>query len=174
MISTRLGKASVAVLAAAGTLAVAIPAGADPATAASRCTTSVLSISHTRHDVGAGNGAEDIVFTNIGSKSCVLGGFPGAAYVAKSGKQLGAAADREGSTNGPITIAPGHKARARLTFINNVGAVPRCYHPYQQAQAAGERVYPPGSTSAMFLRDRHPACKNPKVHLLHIEAVRAG
>jgi hypothetical protein len=170
MISRRLGHAGVTAVAVIGALAVGTPADAGTTP---RCTTGVLSLSHTRHDIGAGNGVEDIVFTNTGSRNCVLGGFPGAAYVAKSGKQLGAAADRQGATHGPITLAPGHKVRARLSFINNVGAVPHCYHPYQQAQAVGLRVYPPGSTYAMFLRDPHPACRNADVHLLHIEAVRA-
>jgi hypothetical protein len=142
------------------------------AAAAPRCTTGVLSLTHTRHDIGAGNGVEDLVFTNTGGGACVLGGFPGVAYVARSGRQLGAAADRDGSTNGAITLAPGERTRARLHFINNVSAVPGCYHPDQQAQAVGLRVYPPGSSYAMFVRDRHPACKRARVHLLRIEAVR--
>src|SRR4051794_31950553 len=82
-----------------------------------RCTTGVLSLSHTRHDVGAGNGVEDLVFTNTGEQSCSLGGFPGVAYVGRSGRQLGAAADREGDSNGTITLAPGETTRAGLHFI---------------------------------------------------------
>ena len=166
---TRLG-AGVAV-------AVSIAGLVGPSTVATaagppRCTTGVLSLTHTRHDVGAGNGAERLVFTNTGTQSCVLGGFPGAAYVARSGKQLGAAADRTGSSYGTVVLEPGGKARARLDFINNVSAVPGCYHQRQQAEAVGLRVYPPGSTYAMFVRDRHPACKRSTVHLLHIHAVR--
>jgi hypothetical protein len=132
----------------------------------------MLSLSHTRQHIGAGNGFEQLVFTNTGAQSCEIGGFPGAAYVAKSAKQLSAAADRTGSSYGPVVLAPGGKARARLDFINNVSAVPGCYHQRQQAEAVGLRVYPPGSTLAMFVRDRHPACKRSTVHLLHIHAVR--
>jgi hypothetical protein len=166
---TRLGAGAVAALAIAG---LAGPSTVASAAGPPRCTTGVLSLTHTRHDVGAGNGGERLVFTNTGSQSCVLGGFPGAAYVAKSGKQLGAAADRTGSTFGPVVLAPGGTARARLDFINNVSAVPGCYHPAQQAHAVGLRIYPPGSTLAMFVRDPHPACKRSSVHLLHIHAVR--
>lgn len=166
---SRISLVSGAVIALAGGLVTVTAANAGTP----RCTTSVLALSHTRHDIGAGNGVEDIVFTNRGSATCVLGGFPGVAYVAKSGKQLGAAADRAGSSHGAIVLPPGGRARARLGFINNVSAVPGCYHPYQQAPAVGLRVYPPGSTLAMFLRDPHPGCKSGKVHLLHIYAVRS-
>ena len=170
MRNTRLGAIAVIAMAAATSVSSGLPVAS--AGGAPRCTTGVLSLTHTRHDVGAGNGVEELVFTNRGSAGCVLGGFPGVVYVAGSGRQLGAAADREGSTHGAITLAPGERARARLGFINNVSAVPGCYHPDQQAQAVGLRVYPPGSTTAMFVRDLHPACKKAKVHLLHIEAVR--
>ncbi|MDQ1696657.1 MAG: hypothetical protein QOJ03_2010 [Frankiaceae bacterium] len=172
MTTNRIGRVGIAALVAAGTFAVAAPA--DAGSTVSRCTTGVLALSHTRQDIGAGNGVEFIVFTNKGAKTCELTGFPGVAYVAKSGAQLGAAADREGASHGQILIAPGHKARARFEFINNVGAVPGCYHHRQQAQAVGLRVYPPGSASAMFVRDPHPACRSMSVHLLHIRSVRAS
>jgi hypothetical protein len=172
MIPTRLGRTGAVAIAVIGVVATATPAGARTATP--RCTTNMLSLSHTRHDVGAGNGVEDIVFTNTSETTCVLGGFPGVAYVANSGAQLGAAADREGSSHGSVVLVPGGKAKARLHFINNVGAVPGCYHPSQQAHAVGERVYPPGSTLAMFLKDSHYACKSSKVHVLRIESVRAA
>lgn len=169
MIWTRAGAAVMTALVAA---ALGSPSTVATAAGPPRCTTSDLSLTHTRHDVGAGNGGERLVFTNTGSQSCVLGGFPGAAYVASSGRQLGAAADRSGSSFGPVVLAPGGTARARLDFINNVSAVPGCYHRRQQAEAVGLRVYPPGSTLAMFVRDPHPACKRSTVHLLHIHAVR--
>lgn len=157
---------------AVATASAAVPSPALGASSTPRCTTSVLSLTHTRHDVGAGNGVERLVFTNTGTKPCSLQGFPGVAYVAKSGAQLGAAADREGSSYGAVVLQPNAKASARLHFINNVSAVPHCYHPDQQRAAVGVRVYPPNSTLAMYVRDPHPACKSPKVHLLHIEAVR--
>src|SRR3954462_10916309 len=91
-------------MASAATASV-VPAPALAGSAAPRCTTGVLSLSHTRHDVGAGNGVEDLVFTNTGEQSCSLGGFPGVAYVGRSGRQLGSAADREGDSNGTITLA---------------------------------------------------------------------
>ncbi|MBV9293123.1 MAG: DUF4232 domain-containing protein, partial [Frankiales bacterium] len=80
-------------------------------------------------------------------------------------------ADRSGKSNGRITIAPGGAARAKVHYINNVSAVPGCYHPAQQAHAVGFRVYPPGSKSAMFLPDPHPACKSSTVHLIDVSAV---
>lgn len=166
----RLAVTGLVTSAAAASAVVPVPALAG--SSAPRCTTSVLSLSHTRHDIGAGNGVEWIVFTNTGSQACTLNGFPGVSYVAKSGRQLGAAADREGSSYGAVVVAAGAKARARLHFINNVSAVPHCYHPDQQREAAGLRVYPPNATRAVFVRDPHPACRNPDVHLLHIEAVR--
>jgi hypothetical protein len=152
---------------AALVLAPAVNAGTVP-----RCATSELSLSHTRHDVGAGNGVEWLVFTNTGSKTCALQGFPGVSYVARSGRQLGAAADREGSSYAAVVLRPTEGAHARLHFINNVSAVPHCYHAGQQHEAVGLRVYPPDSTLAMYVRDPHPACNSLKVHLLHIEAVR--
>jgi hypothetical protein len=175
MIRTSLIRPAVAaatLLAGVGmALTTAAPAGAGP-TAAHRCTTADLALHHTRHDLGAGQGYERIVFRNTSSSACYLSGFPGLSYVDKHGHQLGAPADRTGSSNGRITIAPGGAARAKVHFINNVSAVPGCYHQHQQAHAVGFRVYPPGSTLAMFLRDPHPACKSSKVHLVDTSAVR--
>ncbi len=172
MISSKAARiAVVAVLATtAGSFAV------DAATAATgsvpRCTTSDLSLSHTRQDIGAGNGVENLVFTNTSSHTCRLDGFPGVAYVGKSGKQIGAAADRMGSAYSAVLVSGG-KAHATLHFINNAGAVPGCDMTTIR-RTVGERVYPPNSTLAMFVRDPHYACTDKHAHLLQTESVRSS
>ncbi|MFF4835794.1 DUF4232 domain-containing protein [Streptomyces sp. NPDC001315] len=89
--------------------------GAD----ATRCHTSELRASVGRNNPGAGQENFPIVLTNVSSRACTLYGFPGAAFVDASGKQLGPdpkrAADSSPTT---VTLAPGRSAWAGLTFAN--------------------------------------------------------
>ncbi|MER5451793.1 DUF4232 domain-containing protein [Streptomyces sp. NPDC002764] len=84
-----------------------------------RCHTSELRATVGRNDPGAGQENFPIVLTNASSRTCTVRGFPGAAFVDASGKQLGPDPKREsGSTPTTVTLAPGHSAWAGLTFSN--------------------------------------------------------
>lgn len=163
-----LGAVATGVATLGVTLASTAPVTAAPS-ATARCTVSDLSLGHTRHDLGAGQGYEKLVFTNRSGHTCRLSGFPGVSYVDSQGHQLTQPADRDGTAH-TATLAPGASAKALLHWINNVGAVPACQGNY--TTAAGLRVYPPGSSTAMYLRDPHPACRNRSAHLLDVHSVR--
>ncbi|MET9381639.1 DUF4232 domain-containing protein [Streptomyces sp. NPDC002928] len=89
--------------------------GAD----ATRCHTSELRASVGRNNPGAGQENFPIVLTNVSSSACTLYGFPGAAFVDASGKQLGPDPKRASdSSPTSVTLAPGRSAWAGLTFAN--------------------------------------------------------
>ncbi|MFJ9122153.1 DUF4232 domain-containing protein [Streptomyces sp. NPDC102394] len=89
------------------------------AAASGRCHTSELKATVGRNDPGAGQENFPIVLTNTSSHTCTVRGFPGAAFVDASGKQLGPDPKREsGSAPTTVTLAPGHSAWAGLTFSN--------------------------------------------------------
>jgi hypothetical protein len=157
-----------AICAAVGSLAFAAPASA--ATALPRCTVSVLTLTHTAADIGAGNGYEKLVFTNKGATACFLVGHPGVSYVKAEGKQVGASATRVGAAH-TVVLKPGGRAVAQLHFVNIVDAVPGCEKATEQRKVLGERVYPPGSTKAMYVKDPHVGCITATAHLLSIGAV---
>ncbi|BEP15100.1 DUF4232 domain-containing protein [Acidothermaceae bacterium B102] len=157
-----------AIAAVAGSLAFAAPASA--ATKLPRCTVGVLTLTHTAADIGAGNGYENLVFTNKGAKACFLVGHPGVSYVKAKGKQVGASATRVGKAH-TVILKPGGKAVAQLHFVNIVDAVLGCDKPSEQRKVLGERVYPPGSTKAMYVKDPHVGCITASAHLLSIGAV---
>ncbi|MGW2551580.1 DUF4232 domain-containing protein [Streptomyces sp. NPDC001635] len=86
--------------------------------AGSRCHTSELRATVGRNNPGAGQENFPLVLTNNSGRTCTVDGYPGAAFVDASGKQLGP--DPKRSTGSPtkITLTPGKSAWAGLTFSN--------------------------------------------------------
>ncbi|MFJ7900082.1 DUF4232 domain-containing protein [Streptomyces sp. NPDC096198] len=88
-------------------------------TTSSRCHTSELRASVGANNPGAGQENFPLVLTNRSGRTCTIDGYPGAAFVDASGKQLGPDPKRRGSgAPARITLAPGHSAWAGLTFSN--------------------------------------------------------
>ncbi len=58
------------------------------------------------------------MLTNTSHRTCTLRGYPGAAFVDASGKQLGPDPVRTGDTTKTIKLTPGHSAWAGLSFSN--------------------------------------------------------
>ncbi|MFB7243680.1 hypothetical protein CW362_02725 [Streptomyces populi] len=99
--------------------------GSAPATATSgsgggsgRCHTSELRASVGRNDPGAGQENFPVVLTNRSGRTCTVRGYPGAAFVDASGKQLGPDPRRSPGTPTTVVLAPGHSAWSGLTFSN--------------------------------------------------------
>ena len=86
--------------------------------AGTRCHTSELRASVGRNDPGAGQENFPLVLTNRSQRTCTLHGYPGAAFVDASGKQLGPDPERSSGTPATLTLAPGQSASAGLTFSN--------------------------------------------------------
>ncbi|WP_030937685.1 DUF4232 domain-containing protein [Streptomyces sp. NRRL S-646] len=87
-------------------------------TTGGRCHTSELRATVGRNDPGAGQENFPVVLTNASSRTCTVRGYPGAAFVDASGRQLGPDPKRSSGSPTTVTLAPGKSAWAGLTFSN--------------------------------------------------------
>ena len=144
------------------------PSPAGPAT----CRAADLTV---RYADDAGGGAAgstygDLVLTNASGTACAMTGWPGVSYVGGGdGTQLGAAADRTGTAD-VIVLAAGQRATAQLREVRAGTIGGTC----SSAQADGLRIYPPNSTTAVFVKHPTQACRSTSAHLLSVGPVRAG
>ncbi|MGW5666004.1 DUF4232 domain-containing protein [Streptomyces sp. NPDC003758] len=90
----------------------------DGTTSGSRCHTSELRASVGANNPGAGQENFPLVLTNRSGRTCTIDGYPGAAFVDASGKQLGPDPKRSSGSPTKVTLAPGRSAWAGLTFSN--------------------------------------------------------
>ncbi|GAA3044975.1 DUF4232 domain-containing protein [Streptomyces glomeratus] len=87
-------------------------------TSGSRCHTSELRASVGPNNPGAGQENFPLVLTNRSGRTCTIDGYPGAAFVDASGKQLGPDPKRSSGHPSKVTLAPGRSAWAGLSFSN--------------------------------------------------------
>ena len=145
--------------------------GSSPA-AAPACPTSSLQVKLGAANGYAGGTEQPIDFTNTGSTSCTLYGYPGVSLV--SGPpytQIGLAARR--STTTPvklITLAPGATANAMLQIVDALNYPPSSCSP---TKATYLRVYPPNQKAPVYLPAASQGCAKP-VQILSIGAVEPG
>ncbi|MEU3982031.1 DUF4232 domain-containing protein [Streptomyces sp. NPDC026672] len=92
--------------------------GTRTASASGRCHTSELSATVGGNDPGAGQENFPLVLTNTSGRTCTLRGYPGAAFVNASGDQLGADPQRSSGSPTTVTLRPGQRAWAGLSFSN--------------------------------------------------------
>ncbi|RZL83608.1 MAG: DUF4232 domain-containing protein [Rhodococcus sp. (in: high G+C Gram-positive bacteria)] len=136
-----------------------------------RCLIGELRVTLGEASGAAGSQEIPIVFTNTGTRSCVLHGYPGVSYVAApDGPQVGAAAARDGGTETPVTVAPGARATAavRATVVQNYPA-----ETCGPTPVAGFRVYPPNDTGSVFLPYPTTGCAQTGVKQLSVQPVTA-
>ncbi|MFD8353527.1 DUF4232 domain-containing protein [Streptomyces coelicoflavus] len=81
-----------------------------------RCHTSELRAAVGRVDPGAGQRNFPVVLTNASERTCTVYGYPGAAFVDASGKQLGPDPERAPGSPLAVTLTPGESAWAGLSF----------------------------------------------------------
>ena len=135
------------------------------------CATGSLTIRYAddRGGAGAGSVAGTLTFTNKGSASCTLRGFPGVSYVTgDAGTQVGQAASRTDDAVRTKTLAPGRSVTAGLRRGQPGSYGDDC----QQTAVRGLRVYPPGSKEAAFVAFRTTGCKSTAAPLLEVGPVR--
>ncbi|MFF0018949.1 DUF4232 domain-containing protein [Streptomyces sp. NPDC005496] len=102
----------------AGRTSSSAPSPVGSGTPGGRCHTSELRASVGDNDPGAGQENFRVVLTNGSSRTCTVRGFPGAAFVDASGRQLGPDPKRSSEKPRTVTLAPGQSALAGLTFSN--------------------------------------------------------
>ena len=144
------------------------------ATGSGRCATRDLTVHLGAAGGAAGSTYEPLVFTNKGSATCTLDGYPGVSFVApQTGKQVGAAASRNpqhAATS--VSLAAGASASAMVQVVNHANYDPASC---KATTVSGLRVYPPGSTTAAYVPFTHTqqACST-SVNQLSVQAVVAG
>jgi hypothetical protein len=138
-----------------------------------QCRSSDLTVSLGATEGAAGSVYRVLVFTNRGSRSCELLGFPGVSYVAgDDGHQVGPAAARDGDRGESVSIAPGRTASAQLRQVNVANFDAAVCQP---TPVRGLRVYPPGETAAIFVPLGGTGCAGtPSDPQLTVQAVTAA
>jgi hypothetical protein len=140
-----------------------------------QCDTGDLSGTIAQGGGGAAGSVEvTLVLTNNGAGECSLQGWPGVSFVGDgNGTQLGAAAQFDRSTPHPtVVLKPGGTAQAPLRITQALNYPEADCAP---KQADGFRVYPPGSTESLFVKDAGvTACTKDSVSLLTVGALVAG
>lgn len=121
----------------------------NPPPASDACTTADLDISLTIDGGAAGSVIYDLIFTNSGTDTCSLQGFPEVSYVrGDKGIQVGAPATRDGKVGKAVSLAPGDRATAMLQQVDVYNFDASDCDP---VKVRGLRVYPPGQDAAAFV-----------------------
>ena len=113
--------------------------------------------------LGAAEGAAGttyyaLVFTNRGTTSCSLRGYPGVSSVsAPDGRQIGAAARRAPARPVTVVLRPGAAASAAYGQAQALNYPKARCHP---VSARGLRVYAPNQTLARYVALKHLACSS--------------
>lgn len=133
-----------------------------------------------RVKIGSSNGAAgtiyyDIVFTNVGSGTCFLQGYPGVSLVsagAAAGSQIGADAKRDVVTpTRQIMLAAGQTAHAVLG-VAEAGNFPasKC----NPVTAHWLKVFPPDQTVAAYAPFTTQTCASTSVPTMRITTISSG
>lgn len=126
--------------------------------------------------VAAGEGAAGsdyvtIDFTNTGSSSCTLYGYPGMS-LANSGGPIGASATRDPSHSPTlVTVAPGAKANAVLRVVDAQNYPSSTCSPDSSSFLL---IYPPNQKQAIDVPFKSTGCKNSSVKVLSVSVVTPG
>ena len=137
------------------------------------CKAANLKLSIGSGDAAAGHFYVPIVFTNTGSASCTMRGWPGVSYVTgDSGSQVGQPAKRTGTEGPAVTLAPNAVASSVVTVTDvAVFDASSC----QPTPVRGFRVYAPDDTASMFVPRSGTGCAgNPPSPQLQVQTVKAG
>lgn len=118
----------------------------------------------------AGSTYITLTFTNTGTTSCAITGYPAVHYVDAAGQAIGTPAARatEWSANG-ATLQPGGSINATLRETHAQLYGDTC----NRAPAAGYSIQAPGASQPLILNFAAEACSNPAVAQLTVGAVGA-
>jgi hypothetical protein len=144
---------------------------ASPA-AAPGCATRDLQVKLGASQGAAGSTYTVIDFTNTGTASCALYGYPGVALAGGSPvAQIGAAAAESDATPRLlVTLAPGATGNALLRIVDAGNFPPGRCHP---VAASFLQVFPPNQTTPTYVPTSAQACAK-RVPLLTIGVVQPG
>ena len=148
------------------------PSDGDAATG-SDCKVADLNLRLGGGDAAAGTSYRAIVFTNKGSRTCTIQGFPGVSYVTgDDSHQVGPAAYRTGSKGAVVTLKPGDSAFADVGFVQVANFDPAVCKP---TEGRGLRVCPPHDFDSLFLPNAGTGCTGtPPGNQLTVATVQPG
>jgi Protein of unknown function (DUF4232) len=137
------------------------------------CATADLSVKLGTSQGTAGSIYQPITFTNTGTSSCTLYGYPGVSLAGGSPlAQIGAAAARSTTTPASIiTLAPGAVANALLQYTEAGNYSPSTCNPTPATELV---VYPPDQTVSASVPYSATGCAATGVVILHVGVVTAG
>jgi hypothetical protein len=116
----------------------------------------------------AGGFEYEIKFTNLGTSSCTLAGFPGVSAVDLSGSRIGAAASHGPGKVKQVVLAPKQSALAKLLVADAINfPKARC----APTMAAGLRVALPGGSGAKVAPIAFETCAKASAKTLSVSAV---
>jgi len=138
---------------------------------AAECKVADLKLSLGGGDAAAGTVYRELRFTNKGSRTCTIQGFPGVSYVAgEDGHQVGPAAFRDGSKGKAISLKPGMTVFAPVGFVQVGNYDPAVCKP---TAVRGLRVYPPHEYDSMFVPAAGTGCAGkPPGNQLSVQTIR--
>jgi hypothetical protein len=124
-------------------------------------------------EAAAGSVYQVIDFTNIGSASCTLYGYPGVSLaVGTPATQVGAGAARSTAAAPTlVTLLPGQTANALLRITQAANYPASTCSP---KAATYLQIYPPNQTTQIYLPYTSTGCASTSVNLLTIGVVQAG
>lgn len=158
-----------------GTTPASSPSTPPTPAGLAECTTAVLHVKLGTSNGAAGTIYYDIVFTNAGTKSCFIEGYPGVSLVSAgntAGSQIGADAKRDAVTpSAQVTLAAGQTAHAVLG-VANAGNFPasKC----DPVTAHWLKVFPPDQTVAAYAPFTTQTCASTSVPTMRITAISSG
>ncbi len=156
----------------AASASAAPAATGSSAAAAPACPTSSLRVKISSPNGYAGGTDQNIDFTNIGSTSCTLYGYPGVSLVSgPPSTQIGLAAKR--STTTPVTLvmlAPGATGHAVLQIVDALNFPPASCSP---TKATYLRIYPPNQKASIDVPSAAQGCAKP-TQILYVSPVTPG
>ena len=149
------------------------PGGEKPAQSGNpaECKVGDLKLSVGGGDAAAGTVYRELRFTNKGTRTCTIQGFPGVSYVAGGdGHQVGEAAFREGAKGPAISLKPGMTVFAPVGFVQVGNYDPAACKP---TSVRGLRVYPPHEYDSMFVAAPGTGCAgNPPGNQLRVSTIQ--
>jgi Protein of unknown function (DUF4232) len=146
---------------------------AKPASTVAACATSQLRIWYAQpNGAAAGSSYFPLEFTNTGTTSCALDGYPGISGVNADGDQLGSPATWNPEvTPSSVVLAPGGTAHVILQLVDVANYPTTICEP---TAAIGLRVYPPNQKASVVLPYNFEACAKTGANYLGVDAVNAG
>jgi hypothetical protein len=155
------------------TVANGQPAPTPATGSTTECKVADLKLSFGGGDHAAGTAYRALVFTNKGSRTCTIQGFPGVSYVTgDDGHQVGPAAFRNGKKGPVVTLKPGASAFSDIGFVEVRNYDPAVCKP---TEVRGLRVYPPHEYNSMFIAAPGTGCAGtPPGNQLTVATVQPG